>query len=109
MQIREILTEKAVGSLNIDGILLVVDDHAFDRARQRDISPHDVDLVIKKLPKIKDVLSSFESGNTLWVFDTTLNVSLGLRRVSSSQLKFSLKTLVGKLTYISDVPVIRIT
>lgn len=91
MRALEFLIEE--NSLTIGPIKIVVDQHAIDRAQTRSVSPYKVDMVLRKLPNITDDLQSIESGSRFWVFDPEMNVALGMRRISSNQLKFVLKTL----------------
>lgn len=91
MRAQEFVREE--NTLTIGPVKIVVDQHAIDRAQTRRVAPHKVDQVLRKLPGISDELGGIESGWRFWVFDPELNVALGLRRISSQELKFVLKTL----------------
>jgi GNAT superfamily N-acetyltransferase len=85
--------ESAVGTLAIGPFQIVVDDHAFERAIDRDIQPRDIDATLKKikLPRVAKQMQDFESGSRFYVFDHTNDVALGLRRIGNN--RFVLKTV----------------
>jgi len=91
MRALELLAE--TNTLTIGPVKVVVDQHAIDRAQTRRVAPAKVDMVLRKLPEISRDLNTIDSGSRFWVFDPELNVALGLRRISSRELKFVLKTL----------------
>jgi methyl coenzyme M reductase subunit C len=102
MRAREFIIEGAIGTLTIGNITVVVDDHAIEQVRTRKIDPKLVDTVLKKLPTIQDQLSNMESGSKIWIRDPVTDISLGLRRINSNQLRFQFKTAVQHRTYQSD-------
>jgi hypothetical protein len=88
------IDEIAVGTILTQNLEIVVDDHALDRARERGVDPGAVDYIIKKqMPKVLHKLEDIPLGQKFWVYDWSREVSLGLRRISSTQLKFMLKTV----------------
>ena len=88
------INEVAVGSILAQDLEIVVDDHALARARERGVDPNAVDYIIRKqLPKNISKLEQIPLGQKFWVYDWSREVSLGLRRISSTQLKFILKTV----------------
>jgi hypothetical protein len=88
------INEVAVGSILTQDLEIVVDDHALDRARERGVDPIAVDYIIKKqLPKNINKLEQIPLGQKFWVYDWSRELSLGLRRISSTELKFVLKTV----------------
>jgi hypothetical protein len=102
MRAKEFMVEGAVGTLTIGNISVVVDDHAIEQVRMRNIDPKSVDTALNKLPTIQDQLSNMDSGSKIWIRDPGTNISLGLRRISSNQLRFQFKTAVQNRTYQSD-------
>ena len=73
---------------------IVVDDHALDRARQRGVDPRAVDYIIRKqMPKILKKLEQIEVNQRFWVYDWSRETALGMRKLSSSQPRFLLKTV----------------
>lgn len=96
MRASEFLNEAIVGSLHIGDITIRVDDHAIDRAKTRGVSHKGVDYVLRRLPKIINKLENIETGTQFWVYDWSAEISLGMRRVSSSKLEFILKTVLPK-------------
>jgi hypothetical protein len=94
MLLAEIISESAVGTLFVGGQLeIVVDDHAIARADLRGVDPRAVDYTLRRLNRHLDKLSSIESGEKFWVYDWSREIALGLRRISSTKLKFILKTV----------------
>lgn len=94
MKATEFITEVAVGTITTGDLIVVIDDHALDRAFERGVDPRAIDYVIsKRLPKILHKLDSIEGGQQFWIYDWSREVALGMRRLSSTQLKFVLKTV----------------
>jgi hypothetical protein len=94
MRSREFITELAVGTIFTEDLVIVVDDHALDRAKEREVDPRAVDYVIKRrLPRVLSKLKRIELGQRFWVYDWSREIALGFRRISSSELKFVLKTV----------------
>lgn len=86
--------EAAVGSITSGQLEVLIDEHALDRARERGVDPAAVDYIIKKqMPEVLSKLSQLASGEKFWVYDWSRETALGLRRISSSELKFVLKTV----------------
>ena len=90
---RQRTNEDNAGTLTIGPVKIVVDLHAVDRAIDRGISPDTVDIVLRRLPLISQELDSIESGSRIWVYSPEHDIGLGMRRISSGELKFVLKTL----------------
>jgi hypothetical protein len=94
MRAQEFLDEVAVGTIFTDDLTVVIDDHSLDRARERGVDPRAVDYIIKRqMPKVLSKLDKIESGQKIWVYDWSREVALALRRISSTELKFILKTV----------------
>lgn len=94
MRITEIINEAAVGTILTRDLQIVVDDHSLDRAKTRGVSPTAVDYIIRKqLPKVLHKLSQVEVGERFWVYDWSTEISLGMRRISSTEMRFTLKTV----------------
>lgn len=94
MRAQEFLIEVAVGTIVTKDLIIVVDDHSLDRAKERDVDPRAVDYVIKQqMPKVLSKLRQVELGQKIWVYDWSREVALALRRISSTELKFLLKTV----------------
>lgn len=96
MRANEFITEAIAGTSNIGPITVHIDDHSIDRARTRGVYHKGVDYVIRRLPKIINKLEQVESGTMFWVYDWSAEISLGMRRVSSTKLEFILKTVLPK-------------
>ena len=107
MRINEVITEASIGTIFTNDLKIIVDQHAIDRAKERGVSPHAVDYIIKKqLPKVLRKLQLIPSGQKIWVYDWSSETALGLRRISDDKLIFQLKTVwpgVPSLTPGSDL------
>jgi pyrimidine deaminase RibD-like protein/GNAT superfamily N-acetyltransferase len=101
--------EAVIGNLHFPRLTVAVDDHAIDRTRTRGINPHRIDQSLKKLSDIADQLAQMEVNNTVWVYDVSNNLGLGLRRISSKDMLFKLKTVVGDRPYDGVTPIIEIS
>ena len=101
--------ETVIGNLHFPRLTVAVDDHAIDRTRTRGINPHRIDQSLKKLSDIADQLSQMEVNNTVWVYDVSNNLGLGLRRISSKDMLFKLKTVVADRPYDGVTPIIEIS
>jgi hypothetical protein len=101
--------ETVIGNLHFPRLTVAVDDHAIDRTRTRGINPHRIDQSLKKLSDIADQLAQMEVNNTVWVYDVSNNLGLGLRRISSKDMLFKLKTVVGDRPYDGVTPIIEIS
>lgn len=108
MRASQFVVEAKIGTLTIDGIYIVVDEHALDQAIDRQVLPTDIDRVLRKLPTIKKQLATIESGQQFWVYDPALEVGLGCRSISPGGLKIQFKTVVGDRPYNSQVPILEI-
>ncbi len=94
MRANEFVVEVAVGTILTPNLEIVVDDHALDRAKERGVDPRAVDYIIRKqMPKILKKLEDIEVNQRFWVYDWSRETALGMRRMSSTQLKFMLKTV----------------
>jgi hypothetical protein len=95
MRAQQFVTEAMIGTLTIDGITIIVDEHAMDRAVTRMVLPSDVDRVLRKLPQIKTQIAQIESGQQFWVYDAGLEVGLGCRMINPDRLRIQFKTVIG--------------
>ena len=94
MRAREFVRETAVGHILTPRFEIVVDDHALERARERGVDPRAVDYIIRtQLPKVSRKLDRIEVNQKFWVYDWSRELALGLRRLSSTEPRFLLKTV----------------
>ena len=94
MRAREFVRETAVGHILTPRFEIVVDDHALERARERGVDPRAVDYIIRtQLPKVSHKLDQIEVNQKFWVYDWSRELALGLRRLSSTEPRFLLKTV----------------
>ena len=106
---RKNTNETIIGNLHFPQLTVAIDDHAVDRTRTRGISPAAIDQSLKKLSSIADQLSQMEVNNTVWVYDVANNLGMGLRRISSQNMLFKLKTVVGARPYDGAIPIIELS
>lgn len=95
MRFQEFVNEAMIGTLTIGGMTIIVDEHAMDRAVERQVLPTDVDRVLRKMPAIKPQIAQIESGQKFWIYDPTLEVGLGLRMLNAERLRIQFKTVIG--------------
>ncbi len=92
-----LINEIAVGTILTPNLEIVVDDHALDRAKERGVDPRAVDYIIRKqMPKILKKLERIEVNQRFWVYDWSRETALGMKRLSSTQMKFMLRTVLPK-------------
>ena len=106
---RKKTNETIIGNLHFPQLTVAIDDHAVDRTRTRGISPAAIDQSLKKLSSIADQLAQMEVNNTVWVYDVANNLGMGLRRISSQNMLFKLKTVVGARPYDGAIPIIELS
>lgn len=98
------IREATAGTLLIGGQLKVaVDDHALGRAATRNISPLQIDKVLKKLPSIADQIFDFGANQKVWIYDSKLDIALGLTVKSDRVI---LVTVLDQRPWDSNRPVI---
>jgi hypothetical protein len=105
MRAHEFIIETKIGTLRIGDLEIVVDGHSLDQAVNRNVLPTDVDRVLKKIDSISDKLKTIEAGQQFWVYDHTLEIGLGFRKISNSSQRFILKTVVGSRPYDGQTPI----
>lgn len=102
------VAEDKIGTLHFPKIIVDIDDHSIERAQTHGVDPNDIDTVLKKLETITDELLALEINNKVWVYDSALNVALGMRRTSSRLPRFLLKTVINARPYDGQTPVVDI-
>jgi len=101
--------ETVIGNLHFPQLTIAVDDHSIDRTRTRGIDPHTIDLSLRKLNAVADQLSQIEPNAQVWAYDTENNLGLGLRRISSRDMLFKLKTVVAARPFDGAIPIIELS
>lgn len=91
-----IVTETVIHTTQLGNIVIYIDDHYLERAKQRNITHKETGLTITRLKTIEDQLREIEPGQQFWVKDNTNNVGLGMRKKmdASGTLQLLLKTVV---------------
>lgn len=81
MKISELLIEKIVGTVQRGKFNILVNDHAFDRLKERGVPYTVIDPILKKIyKKLEFDIDSIEPGQQFWVYDDSYVVSLGFRK-----------------------------
>ena len=101
--------ETVIGNLHFPRLTIAVDDHAIDRTRTRSINPHTIDVSLKKLNAVADQLAQIEPNAQVWAYDADNNLGLGLRRISSRDMLFKLKTVVADRPFDGAIPIIELS
>ena len=101
--------ETVIGNLHFPQLTIAVDDHAIDRTRTRGIDPHTIDQSLKKLNAVADQLAQIEPNAQIWAYDAENNLGLGLRRISSRDMLFKLKTVVADRPFDGAIPIIELS
>jgi hypothetical protein len=108
-QAKKKTNETVIGNLHFPQLTIAVDDHAIDRTRTRGIDPHTIDLSLKKLNAVADQLAQIEPNAQVWAYDAENNLGLGLRRISSRDMLFKLKTVVADRPFDGAIPIIELS
>lgn len=98
--------ETTIGHLQFPRLTIAIDDHAVDRTRTRGINPHAIDQSLKKLNSIADQLAQVEPNTQVWAYDPETQLGLGMRRISSQNMLFKLKTVVNSRPFDGPIPII---
>ena len=101
---KHLMKENVIGKLHIDPLTIEIDQHAIDRAGDRNIRPELIDQILRKLPKLVHIMANVKT-NKFWVFDPKFNIKIGLAKSDTLNL-YRLNTVVKNPTYDSDVPTI---
>jgi len=98
--------ETIIGNLHFPQLTVAIDDHAVDRTRTRGINPHAIDQSLKKLNNIADQLAQVAPNSQVWAYDPETQLGLGMRRISSQNMLFKLKTVVNSRPFDGPIPII---
>jgi hypothetical protein len=108
-QAKKKTNETVIGNLHFPQLTIAVDDHAIDRTRTRGIDPHTIDQSLRKLNAVADQLAQIEPNAQVWAYDAENNLGLGLRRISSRDMLFKLKTVVADRPFDGAIPIIELS
>lgn len=103
---RKNTNETTIGHLQFPQLTVAIDDHAVDRTRTRGINPHAIDQSLKKLNNIADQLAQVAPNSQVWAYDPETQLGLGMRRISSQNMLFKLKTVVNSRPFDGPIPII---
>lgn len=107
MRAKEFIIEAKVGTLYVGGLVIDVDDHIYDRKATRRVALPMIDRAVRRLENAKDQIVTIEPGQQFWVYNTALNIGLGLRKLGDEN-KVLLKTVVDKRPFDGPNPIIEI-
>ena len=72
----------------VGDMLFVVTQHAMDRADERGIHTSVSSELLRRMPRIKKEISEIEPGQAFWVYDASLGISLGMRKLDSGRIRW---------------------
>jgi hypothetical protein len=107
MRLTELLTETRVGDITTKDFKLFVSSHVIDRVIERGLPFLSVDKILRKLSTVKQQILDLEDGMKFWLFDPSINISLGLRKINDRQLLLS--TAIEGESWDSPVPHLRVS
>jgi hypothetical protein len=81
MRAFEFLVEKIVKKDMINGIHVWFNDHALDRAHEREVSPRAVDAILERLHTLVGNIESVEPHYEFWVYYDAFSTGAGFRRM----------------------------
>ena len=83
MRATEFITEDIVGTLNFEPNLeVLVDHHSLVRAKERKVSPEDVNSFLKIVARNMKRLIHFAPRESFWLYSGQHKISLGCARMS---------------------------
>jgi hypothetical protein len=66
---------------NMNGICVIVSDHAFDRMNTRtSITPEILNILLKRIPDVRNKFKPLEPGMPFKIWSKSLNLGLGMRK-----------------------------
>ena len=80
MRAAEFLIEKFIGNVIHDGVKILINDHAFDRLRERGVSYTAVDPILRKLSSIRNDIDQVSPHDEFWVYSDSFSTALGFRK-----------------------------
>lgn len=91
----EFVTEHfAVGSSKVGDTIFDIRVHALDRLEERHIPPTTARELLRRVDAQRDKIQHMEPGEPFWVFDPGLEISLGMRNLSSGRVQWG-TTIIG--------------
>ena len=110
MRAKEFVVEAITGKFKLPTAEILVDRHALIRAVERDVSPIEVDKVLRMLPRIEYKLSEISAGQKVWIYSEQSGISVGIRRLDDRMgiNRFILGTVLRTKPWSDRLPVITI-
>jgi hypothetical protein len=108
---KEFLIEKVVHKVVVGGnINVAVDDHFVERSTERKVPMKVSGGMLFKLTTVRDQLAEIEPGQQIWFYDTSCDVSLGIRKMMDTPkgMNLTLKTVWKGLTSSDIHPIIKV-
>ena len=86
MRSYEFITEGRLGDISTPDFKIFVSSHLIDQVVKRGLPILGPDKVIRKLQAIKDKISQLDDGQKFWVYDASIDMSLGMRKMNDANL-----------------------
>jgi len=102
MRLLELLTESRLGDITTPDFKIFVSSHMIDQIVKRGLPILGPDKVIRKFTTVKNEIRALDDGQKFWVYDDSINMSLGMRKMNDSHL--ILATAVEGRAWNSQVP-----
>ena len=102
MRSYEFITEGRLGDISTPDFKIFVSSHMVDQIVKRGLPILGPDKVIRKMSTIKDDIRALEDGQKFWVYDASIDLSLGMRKMNDANL--ILATAVEGKAWNSQVP-----
>lgn len=96
MKITEIILEYfGTGPYSVNDVVFTITQHALDRLEERNVPISTAREMLNRISKIKDTIEQIEIGQQFWVYDESLGISLGMRRLDSGKVQWA-TSIIGK-------------
>jgi hypothetical protein len=68
------------GFKNIGGVGVIIHQHSIDQMHEREIPEHIFNILLKKIPSVKNKFKPLEDNHKFYIWSNHLRAGLGLRR-----------------------------
>lgn len=95
----EALEEGVAAVKNMNGIAVIINTHAVEQAANRGISNNDLNLLIKRIPDIRNKFKPFGDNQKFTIWSKSLEKGIGLRRRldKDGYMRVEVMTTIDKL------------
>ena len=96
MRASEFIVEaKIVGRVDVGQYHIYIDQHYIDQLKNREVREIDADQALAKINQAKAKIKTLGPGQSFWMYDNTLNVSLGIKMTDYVNKVYLLKTVLA--------------